>query len=555
MAKPGISRGVAKMESMSEHLTWSYRIAIFVSVFFVGLSYGLAASVINVYQSYATASYQSHSLLATANTLRTVFAVAAQPAAAKLADVIGRLEITYLSATFYVVGLIIQASSNDLPTFITGAVLNQVGLATTQIMVGVIMADLSSTRSRLFFYTLPNIHFIVTIWISGNISASMLVHSTWRWGIGMWAIVYVACLVPFVTSMMLAQRHAFRHGAPAVKIDLGVALREFFWKIDAPGLVLLIAVLALILTPLSLAGGVSEKWNSAGIIAPIVIGFLCIPAFVFWELRAPHPMIPFQRLRERSVWGALGVAVFFNFAVSMQAGYLYTVLIVAFDLSVTVATRVSTVYGFMAFVVGPLSGLAVYRVRHLRPFILSGVVVFTVAFGLLVRYRGGGDTSEQAGLVAGQVLLGLGAGLSGYTAGVALQVSAKHEHLAVLIALYMAAHNIGGGFGSSVSGSIWNQVLPSTLVSKLGDAALAMEVLADPFTEAAKYPVGTATRAAIIESYQHVQRLLCATGLGLCVPLAIFALVIPNFELTDEQTLAKDGSPSPSLHDPEADKE
>jgi SIT family siderophore-iron:H+ symporter-like MFS transporter len=266
-------------------------------------------------------------------------------------------------------------------------------------------------------------------------------------------------------------------------------------------------------------------------------------------------MIPFQRLRHRAVWGALGVGIFFNFAVAMQAGYLYTVLVVAFDFSVTTATRISTVYGFMAFAVGPLSGLAVYRVRRLRPFILSGVVLFTVAFGLLVRYRGGGDASERAGVIAGQVLLGLGGGLFGYSAGVAMQVMVPHKHVAVLIALYMAAHNIGVGFGSSVSGSIWTQVLPSTLADKLGDAALAMQVLADPFTAATQYPVGSATRAAMIESYQRVQQILCAVGLGLCVPLIAFASVIPNLELTDEQTLAKDDGASPTLRDPKADND
>jgi len=536
-----IPPGVAKIAAVSQHLTLPYRIAIFVSIFFVGFAYGLATTLVNVYQSYATASYKSHSLLATSNTLRTVFAVAAQPVAAKLTDVIGRFEVIYLCATFYVVGLIVEASSNNVAAFVAGAVLNQIGLSTTQVMMEVIIADLSSTRSRLFFYTVPNLHFIATIWVSGNITSSMLSHSTWRWGIGMWIIVYVACMVPFITSMMLAERHARKHGAPVIKSDYKTILQKAFWQIDVPGLVLLVATLALILTPLSLAGGVSTKWKSANIIVPIVIGFLCIPVFIFWELRAPHPMIPFQRIRDRSVWGALGVAVFWNFAAALQRGYLYTVLVVAFDFSVTAATRISTVYGFMAFVIGPITGLAVYHIRRLRPFMLSGVIIFTVGFGLLLRFRGGSGTPEKAGIIAGQVLLGFGGGLFSYSASVGMQVTLKHQHVAVMIALYLAAHNIGNGMGSSVSGAIWNQVLPKTLASKLGDQALAMQVYANPFAIAAQNPVGTVTRTAIVESYQHVQKLLCATGLGLCFPVIGFAAVIRNPVLNEEQTLAKDG--------------
>ncbi|KAK0617484.1 siderophore iron transporter 1 [Immersiella caudata] len=532
--------GVAKMSAMSSRLSRRFRVSIFVSIFLVGFAYGLASILQGVYQAYATASYRAHSLLATSNTLRVVFAVAAQPAAAKLTDVLGRFEIIWLCTLFFVTGLIVQACSNNVATFVAGAVLHQVGLSTTQVMVEVVVADLSSTRLRLFCYTIPNLHFIATIWLSGNISASMLSHSSWRWGIGMWPIVYVACIIPFVVLMKLGERSARKKGAPVLKADWRMVLSQLFWQIDAIGLVLVMAVLALILTPVSLAGGVSSKWESASIIAPIVVGIVLIPVFVFWEMRAPHPLLPFERMRDRSVWGALGVGVFFNFAVAMQRGFLYTVLVVAFDFSVTAATRISTVYSFMSFVCGPLVGLAVYRVRRLRPFIIFGVVVFTVAFGLLVRYRGGQGTDNQAGVIAGQVLLGLGASFFGYAATVAMQVTLKHEHVAVMIALYFSFQLIGNALGNSVSGSIWNQVLPQQLTERLGNQTLAMQVFANPFPIVAQFPVGTPTRSAVVESFQYVQRILCAVGLGLCLPTIAFAAVMRDPELNDQQTLAAD---------------
>lgn len=530
--------GVAKMSAMSSHLSRRFRVAIFASIFLVGFAYGLASNLTGVYQAYATASFKAHSLLATSNTLRVVFAIAAQPAAAKLTDVLGRLEIIWLCALFFVAGLVAQAASDGVVSFVAGAVLQQVGLSTTQVMVEVIVADLSSTRLRLLCYTIPNLHFIFTIWLSGDISASMLSHSSWRWGVGMWPIVYVACLVPFVVVFKLGERSARRNGAPVLRADWLVVLKKLFWQIDAVGLVLVMAILALILAPISLAGGVSSKWERPSIIAPIVVGVVLVPVFVFWEMRAPHPLLPFEHMRDRSVWGALGVGVFFNFAVAMQRGFLYTVLVVAFDFSVKEATRINTVYSFMSFVCGPLVGLAVYRVRRLRPFILSGVVVFTVAFGLLVRYRGGQGTDNKAGVVAGQVLLGLGASFFGFAVTVAMQVTLKHEHVAVMIALFFSFQLIGNALGNSVSGSVWSQVLPRQLGQRIGNQTVAMQVFANPFVMAAQFPVGTPTRSAIVESYQYVQRILCAVGLGLCLPTIAFAAVIRNPELNDEQTLA-----------------
>ena len=71
----------------------------------------------------ATADYLNHSLLATINVLRSVIAAAAQPTAAKIADVCGHVELVIVSVFFYVIGTIIEATANNVQTFAGGAVL------------------------------------------------------------------------------------------------------------------------------------------------------------------------------------------------------------------------------------------------------------------------------------------------------------------------------------------------------------------------------------------------------------------------------------------------
>lgn len=211
--------------------------------------------------------------------------------------------------------------------------------------------------------------------------------------------------------------------------------------------------------------------------------------------------------------------MFFSFAAALPRGYLYTVLVVAFDCSIKTATQISVVYSFAAFVTGPLTGLVVYKVRLLKAFIVGGVVTFRIAFSLLLRHRSGSGISERAGVVAGQALLGIGGGLFTYAATVGMQVSLKHQHVAVMSALYIAIQYVGSAMSSAVSGAIWKSVFLKSLVANLGDAALADQVFASPFPVVARYAIGTITRTAIIESYQNVQRLLCATGLSSCLPL------------------------------------
>lgn len=542
------SAGVNRIEALAAVLTLKDRFFLFFGVFLVAYAYGLDGTVRYTFQTYATASYSEHSLLAAINVLRSVIAAAAQPTAAKIADIFGRVELVIVSIVFYVVGTIIQASSNGVSAFAGGAVLYQIGYTTVIFLIEVIIADLTSTRARLLFSYIPALPFIINTWVSGNVTSSILGVTTWRWGIGMWCIIYPVCCLPLIITLMVVGRRARRMGlmTPYTKsLQNQRGSRSFivdlFWRLDVIGIILMIAVFALVLVPLTLAGGVTSSWHKAHIIAPLVVGFVCIPFFVVWEMKAPHPLVPFKLMKDRGVWAPLGIALFLNFAWYMQGDFLYTVLYVAFDFSITSATRITSLYSFCSVISGFLLGLVVFRVRRLKYFILFGTILFLVAFGLLIKFRGSATPANRSGVIGAEVLLGIAGGMFPYPAQASIQSSLKHENLAVITGIYLATYNIGSAFGNTVSGAVWSQVLPSTLEKNLNpiNSTLAPLVYGDPLAYAVIYPVGTAERTAIIESYKHVQRMLTITGISLCVPLIAFAILLRNPKLNDEQTLAK----------------
>lgn len=144
--------------------------------------------------------------------MRTVIGAAAQPTAAKVADVFGRLELIYVSITFYVVGTIIEASSHNVSTFAAGAVLYQIGLTIVTFLVEVIVADISSLRSRLLWSYIAATPFIINTWVSGSVAQSVLDTTTWRWGVGMWAIIYPVSSMPLIISLLVAARRARKRG-------------------------------------------------------------------------------------------------------------------------------------------------------------------------------------------------------------------------------------------------------------------------------------------------------------------------------------------------------
>ncbi|KAM0240285.1 hypothetical protein ACHAPO_002181 [Fusarium lateritium] len=546
------SPGVQRIKAMSEVITMTDRIFIFLGVFLISYAYGLDGTVRYAYQPSALNEFKEHSLQSSVNTLRAVIAAAAQPTAGKIADVFGRVELICISVFFYTIGTVVEAASQDLDTYSAGAVIYQIGYTMILLLVEVIIGDITSVRSRLFFSYIPAMPFIINTWVSGDVTAAVLGATTWRWGIGMWCIIYPVCALPLIISLLVVGRRAKKQGhlvgyrSSFQQLGLKSFTVELFWLLDIIGVILLISVFALLLVPLTIAGGFESKWSAPQVVAPLVVGFVCIPVFVIWELRAPHPLVPFHHMKDRSVWAPMGIACMLNFAWTMQGDYLYTVLQVSFNFSIKASTRVQSLYSFASVITGTILGLIVYKVRRFKVFIVSGTCLFLVAFGLLIRYRGDPSDSNQSGVIGAQILLGIAGGMFPYPAQASLQAYVTHERLAVMTGLYLALYQVGSAMGNAVSGAIWTQVLPVRLASSFssfGNETLAVYTYSQPLSAIIDFPVGSDERTAMIDAYKHVQRLLTITGICLCIPLIAFSLCLRNPKLTDQQNLVEDERP------------
>lgn len=68
---------------------------------------------------------------------------------------------------------------------------------------------------------------------------------------------------------------------------------------------MLIIGLCLLLVPLTLAGSAVNRWSTGYIIAMLVLGFVIIVCFVFYEkLWAPVTFMPYKYMKDRTVFAA-----------------------------------------------------------------------------------------------------------------------------------------------------------------------------------------------------------------------------------------------------------
>lgn len=94
----------------------------------------------------------------------------------------------------------------------------------------------------------------INTWVSGDVSEAVLLTTNWRWGIGMWCIIYTVCSIPLLLSLMWASFKAKKAGAldsystPYQVHGAKNLLAALFWQLDVPGIILLIAVFGCILT-------------------------------------------------------------------------------------------------------------------------------------------------------------------------------------------------------------------------------------------------------------------------------------------------------------------
>jgi SIT family siderophore-iron:H+ symporter-like MFS transporter len=237
--------------------------------------------------------------LTTVNIVRSVIAAVAQPAFAKLTDVYGRMELLNVAIVFFIVGTIVESQAYDVQKFAGGAILYQIGYTGIVLVKFLLCADFSLMNWRLLSIFVPSFPTIINSWINGNVTESM--GGKWSWGIGMWAIIVPVSFIPLYVVYYYKYFKGKKDGSftdleqyqtDYQRLGLVGMLVDLFWKLDVIGVILFIAFMTLILVPLTLAGGVDSEWKTAKIIAPLVVGFCCIPPFLYWESVAEYAIFP-----------------------------------------------------------------------------------------------------------------------------------------------------------------------------------------------------------------------------------------------------------------------
>jgi EmrB/QacA subfamily drug resistance transporter len=278
--------------------------------------------------------------------------------------------------------------------------------------------------------------------------------------LGIWAGTTGAgvALGPIVGGLLLAHfawGSVFLINVPIALLGLaaGVPLvpnsrNERAQRLDLVGSLLSILGLGLVLWAVIEAP--VRGWTSAAVLGAGVGGMLILAGFIGWEARTPHPMLRLRFFREAAFSCAVMSTATMTFALMGMLFVLTQFLQFQLGYSALQAgVRMLPAAGAIA-VVAPLSAFVVRRLG----------TKLTVALGLAIvsaglwQISGATVTTTYSGVVAGAIMIGVGAGLVMPAATGSLMATLPLEHTGVGSATNGTFLNIGGALGVAILGSI-----------------------------------------------------------------------------------------------------
>ncbi|WCB96348.1 hypothetical protein DSM104299_05105 [Baekduia alba] len=143
-------------------------------------------------------------------------------------------------------------------------------------------------------------------------------------------------------------------------------------QLDLPGLILVAAALfALTWAPVRAP---SIGWGSAEVIASLAAGALLMGAFVAWQRRAPHPMLPLEYFGRRGFSTANGVAFFLAFSLIGSLFMIAQMFQTGLGYDPLQAGLRILVWTAMPMLVAPVAGALSDKLGN-KPFMVAGLLL------------------------------------------------------------------------------------------------------------------------------------------------------------------------------------
>ncbi len=222
-------------------------------------------------------------------------------------------------------------------------------------------------------------------------------------------------------------------------------------RLDLPGLGLASGGLLAIVW--GMVRGNELGWTSGAIIGALVVGVALLAAFVAWEARADHPMLPLRLFRSRAFSAANVVSLFMYFGMFGSVFLLAQFFQVVQGYSPLQAGLRTLPWTAMPVVVAPLAGLLSSRTGT-RPLLVIGMALQAIALAWLSLITT--PTVDYLAIVPAFILAGTGMGLFFAPIANVVLSAVRPEEEGKASGASNAIRELGGVFGVAVLAAVFS---------------------------------------------------------------------------------------------------
>jgi EmrB/QacA subfamily drug resistance transporter len=242
----------------------------------------------------------------------------------------------------------------------------------------------------------------------------------------------------------------------------------------------------------------------------IVVAVVALTAFVLWERRQEHPMLPLQLFRNRNFSGASFAILLMSFGAGAVMLMLTQYLQFVLGYGEMRAGLALLPYAVAAAIFNGIGAGLGQKVSN-RTLIAAGLLVMAGGFAVMA------TTTGYLSLLVGLVVMGVGGGLAGPSAYASLMNAIPLEYAGVGSAMNDTVQQVGLAMSIAILGSVLAEVFTASMP--------------EGAPEAARESIGVAIKMpALVEqakaAFTDAVHLGAWVGAGFCVAAALLALIV-----------------------------
>ncbi|KAI1492573.1 permease of the major facilitator superfamily [Biscogniauxia mediterranea] len=449
----------------------------------------------------------------------------------RLSDIWSRKVILLLGLAIFFFGSLASSLAQSVTQLIIFRCFTGIGGGGLMTVAQLIVSDVVPLRERGKYQGILGAVVAIANGIGPVIGGSLssISHDSWRWIFRLnlpLTVLTTACVIFFM---------------PLKKVEGNWRLK--LKAVDFIGVALALAGTSILLLGLTW-GGAEYPWESAHVIATLVVGVAVSITFVLWQWKGPrYPLVPLHIFKSKVVNGAcISMAINgWNFVV--QVYYIPTFYQLAYGYSATTAGAMLLPITLVQTVSSTLSGLIVHWVGRYRECILFGWLAWAVGLGLMSTLDENSHVGKQIGY---SIIIGIGVGNTLQPALIAIQAGVERRDMAVVTSFRNFIRNLGATLGLAVCGTILNNIVANALSPLSLDDDASSYLLSRPQSYLASIPLDQqqTIRAALIPAYRKAFRIIFLVGASLAAfAFVIVLFMVPQVELSrpDDEKLKQEG--------------